>query len=292
MTTASVALAIVAAFLFALSAALQQSAARQVQIEATGARKLIAGLLLIQQLVRDRWWLAGFVANVIGFGLHATALHLGSIPIVQAVLVVQLLFALPFAARRRRIRLLRRDWIGTLLVCGGLVVLVSQGASHSDIRNDLLPIAGCVVACGIVILVGVARFVVQQEQMRSALVAVAAGMCFCTTAVCVTMVTDALPSLHWSILVVAASTLLGGLLTQEAFHSGSLPTALTTMTITDPVLSYVAGATLFVVVVQPHPVAVATTAALVVTGIVMLANSPTLYDERDPDTRASDVARV
>src|SRR5256885_1071786 len=76
-------------------------------------------------------------------------------------------------------------------------------------------------------------------------VAMAAGCCFCGPAVRVVVIRAALPHLSWAIVGLALSTGSGGLLVQDAFASGSLPTALTSMTVTDPVLSYLAGVALF-----------------------------------------------
>jgi hypothetical protein len=85
------------------------------------------------------------------------------------------------------------------------------------------------------------------------------------------------------LLGIPVTTVIGGILTQEAFAHGSLPTALTTMTVTDPVLSYAAALTLFAAAARPHPIPLAGAAVLVLGGVALLANSPTLHDERDHD---------
>ncbi|PXX62179.1 hypothetical protein DFR70_10746 [Nocardia tenerifensis] len=276
----TVCLALCAALLFAVSAALQQGAARRAATEAgTGRFLVIVGVA--RSVLSDRRWLAGQGANVAGFAVHAVALRLGAIAVVQALLVVQLLFALPIAAARRRRALLVRDWAGTVSVCGGLILLVGQGATaHAEVRPRALPWAGASVFVAILVLVGVSRLTAA-TQWRSALVAVAAGCCFSTTAVLVVLATSALPGPSWALLGIPVSTVLGGLLTQEAYARGSLPTALTAMTITDPVLSYVAGQTLFAARTQPHLVPLGLAALAVIAGIALLANSPTLHDELD-----------
>jgi drug/metabolite transporter (DMT)-like permease len=275
----SIAFAVVAAFLFAMSAALQQSSARTAALARPGRNRVIAAFGLLGTLVRDRIWLAGFAAALAGFAAHVVALHLGSIPTVQAVLVVQLLFALPFAAVRRRSWPLVRDWFGTALVCSGLVMLVSQGVPRGEVRPQLLPIGAAIAVTAIVLLVVVARLLGHHQQTRSALVAVAAGCCFTTTAVAVYLTAAQLPHLSWALPCLGVSIVVGGLLVQEAFASGSLPTALTAMTITDPVLSYTAGVTLFAVASTASPAVLVAAAALVFIGVVLLANSPTIHDE-------------
>ncbi|RJO69054.1 hypothetical protein D5S18_30740 [Nocardia panacis] len=283
-----IALALIAAFLFAVSAALQQGAARQAASIAGHGRWLTV-LGILRTLVTDRRWLTGQGALVGGFGLHALALRLGAISVVQALLVVQLLFALPLAAARRRRSLLRRDWAGTILVCAGLILLVGQGVpDHSGVRSELLPRAaiGVIAAVGALVLLG---RLVRSTQVRSALFAVAAGCCFATTAVLVVVAGNALPGLSWALPAIPISTTVGGLLTQEAYARGSLPTALTAMTITDPVLSYIAGLTLFTSTIHPNPRWLICAAVPVLTGVLLLANSPTLHDEHEhpePNPRA------
>lgn len=280
LAVGTISLALFAALLFAVSAALQQGAARQAATDAAQGRFLVI-VGIARRLITDRRWLAGQSANVAGFMVHAVALRLGAIAVVQALLVVQLLFALPFAAARRKRALLRRDWAGTVFVCGGLILLVGQSApGHAAVRPQMLPGVGAGVFAAIIALIAVSRLT-HSPQLRSALVAVAAGCCFSTTAVLVVIATSALPQLSWALLGIPVSTVLGGLLTQEAYARGSLPTALTAMTITDPVLSYTAGLTLFAVTIHPRPVLLALAAALVITGVALLANSPTLHDELD-----------
>ncbi|WP_312884457.1 DMT family transporter [Nocardia barduliensis] len=277
---ATITLALLSALLFAVSAALQQGAARQAAA-GTGQGRFLLIAAIARRLLTDRRWLAGQGANVAGFVVHAFALRFGAIAVVQALLVVQLLFALPFAALRRRRALLARDWAGTTAVCAGLILLVAQGIpAHSAVRGELLPVAGTGVAVAIVVLFGVSRLA-RSTQLRSALVAVAAGCCFAATAVLVVVATSALPEPSWALLGIPVSTVLGGILTQEAYARGSLPTALTAMTITDPVLSYLAGATLFTATIHPRPPLLACAAIAVIVGVALLANSPTLHDERE-----------
>lgn len=284
MTAVSIGCAVAAALLFAISAALQQSVARTASLAAParGPARWLPALALLRRLAGDRLWLAGWVANVGGFVLHAVALHLGSIGVVQALMTLQLLFALPLARLRHRARRTRpRDWVGTGLVSSGLVTLIASGVPASHPRDADLPLAAVVAVVAIGTLLGLARLAGRRAQLRSALVAIAAGCCFCCTAVQVVVITATLPHLGWAIVGLALSTGTGGLLVQDAFASGSLPTALTSMTVTDPVLSYLAGVALFRAVIPPGAVPLLVVAAgLVVAGVTVLANSPTLHDER------------
>jgi hypothetical protein len=299
----TVALSLLAALLFAVSAAMQQRAAREAARRRTAdraaSRSWLPVLGVLSRLVRDRRWLAGWLANVAGFGTHATALHAGSITVVQSLLMVQLLVALALGPHRP----MCRDWLGTLAVCAGLAILVTvhSGVARAPARRVDVALVALVAAALIAGLITVARVARPRPQVRSALVGVAAGACFCLTAVFVVVVTDDLSrgglgavASDWATLGLAASTSLGGLLVQDAFASGSLPTALTAltaMTIADPLCSTVAGMSLWDAGPTPGPgtlIAYTVVAVLVTAGVVLLANSPTLHDERAPLARPAD----
>ncbi|MGV9679476.1 DMT family transporter [Nocardia sp. NPDC003482] len=274
------ALALLSALLFAVAAAFQQNSARRAALADPRDGRAIAVIGIARVLLTNRRWLLGQGASATGFLLHAAALRYAALSMVQALLVVQLLFALPLAAGRRRRRLLRRDWAGTVAVCCGLVVLIAHGVPHGPVLTDRLPIAAIAIPVAVLSLVTVAQ-TIRSPQSRSALLAVASGCCVSSTAVLVSISAAALPNLSWALVGVPISTTVGAVLTQEAFARGSLPTALTTMTITDPILSYVAGLTLFDTPAHIYPLPLAAAGALIIGGIALLANSPTLHDERE-----------
>jgi hypothetical protein len=299
MPVASSVLALVAAFLFAVSVTLQQAAARAAAVQAGTAAPTPPGqrrgwlpvLGLLTRLVRNPYWLAGWVLNVLGFVAHAAALHLGSITAVQAILVFQLMFALMLAAVLYRRRPLPRDWAGTTAVCLGVGLLVTLRGSiaQADAPHERVWLATAVAIGLIVSILAVARLIGHRAQTRSALVAVGAGTCFCMTAVFVTVLTADVTrggltaAASWPLACLVISAIVGSLLVQESFASGSLPTALTSMTITDPVASAVAGVVVFdaappagLEALVGLPVAV----TLTVIGVILLAYSPTLHDER------------
>ena len=103
---------VLAAFLFASSASMQQHAAhREVYQQraangngANGNRMVVFVALfqLLRRLLHSPLWLVGWATNMIGFLVQAAALHFGSVALVQPLLVTQLLFALPLASVWRR----------------------------------------------------------------------------------------------------------------------------------------------------------------------------------------------
>jgi hypothetical protein len=301
--TTGIGLALFAAMLFAVSAALQHHVARSTALRryrSEGGRpaRWLPVLGLLWSLVRNPIWLLGALVTTAGFLAHAAALGFGAIGVVQAVLVMQLLFALPLATVRRRRLPLLRDWVGTVAVCGGLIGLLAvrgvipQTTEHRDRAFVVVSVAAVVV----VLLVMAARFARRHAHRRTAFMGVAAGICFCMTATFLVFLTADLSAhglaglVDWPLLGIAATTTVGSVLVQDAFAGDSLPMALTATTITDPTASWIVGLLLFDV--KP-PAGVGTvvgcllSGAAVAIGIGLLANSPTLRDRTSDYLRTS-----
>jgi len=307
-------LSLLAALLFALAAAFQQRAAQRTARESAAANgdathsrvhSWLPVLGFLDQLLRNRLWLLGWATNLAGFLAQAAALHFGSIAVVQPLLVTQLLFALPLSVASTRCRLLRRDWYGATAVCGGLVILlavrgVAPPAAKASRTHVLLATAAATVL--VLLLVAAARRYHSEPQFRAVMVSVAAGVCFAMTAVFITLTADDLihrgipaTAVDWPGYALAGSTLLGLLLEQDAFATGSLATAVAAMTITNPFASYVLGVLAFEANVPNDPGALAGLASaglLVVVGVLILSGSPTVRGQLVRAGAAGDGADV
>jgi drug/metabolite transporter (DMT)-like permease len=299
----AVSLGLLAAFLFAASASLQQHAAHEVDYTSPTARRAgqrgpalaLALLSLVRSLVRKKLWLTGWVTNLVGFLVQAAALHFGSVALVQPLLVTQLLFALPMASAWCRRWPHRRDWLAGGAICAGLAVFLAvRGVAPLEGTPDrrLVVIAGfsLLIIVGLLMLASTGR----RPLAHATVIAVAAGLCFAYSAVMMKLTTDDL--LHrgvgatardWPGYVLAVSTLTGLVLEQGAFAAGSLPAAVAAMTITNPLASYVLGVLAFHVT---PPTSVGAVAALTGAGVLLfvgavgLAHSPIVRPgaARDP----------
>jgi drug/metabolite transporter (DMT)-like permease len=282
-------LSVLAAFLFALSAAIQQRAAQQnsrhysASRDRARLRAVFSPLLqLARRLLRSPLWLAGWVVNLVGFMAQAVALHLGSVAVVQPLLVTQLLFALPLAAAWNHRRLTHWDWLAASAVCGGLVVFLAvRGIAPLDADPDRWrAFLAIVSAAGLVCLL-VAAAAGRPPSQHAFLIATAAGVCFAISAVLIKLTATDLvdrgvvaTALDWPGYVLAASTATGLLLEQGAFATGSLPTAISAMTITNTLVSYTVGVLAFHAAVPTSPGALAALAgagALICIGVIGLA---------------------
>src|SRR5438270_1942217 len=99
-------------------------------------RRLFLSPRLLVELAHHRIWVGGIIAMLIGDGLQAAALGVGSLAVVEPVLTASLLFALPLSAAWRRERLRRTEWAGALLVSAGLGLVLGVG-SPTDGRSDM-----------------------------------------------------------------------------------------------------------------------------------------------------------
>jgi drug/metabolite transporter (DMT)-like permease len=278
---------------FAIANVLQQSTARStalVQAPPSRWRRWLPVLGFLGRIMRQPQWLLGWVFAAAGFCAQALALHLGALGVVEAVIASQLLFALLIKAVRHSLRPSRWDWLAATCVCGGVALLVLlRGGVHQK-APDRLSLA---VFLGVVVLVigamvGIARRVRHHVQTRTAIVAVGSGLAAGATAAVAVLVTADLShgfvhGLGWPLGAMLGLSAISMVLAQDAFASGSLPTALTAQTIADPVISMVAGVIFF----DSAPLTgaalwlgVPLSIVLIGAGVTLLANSPIMHDER------------
>jgi drug/metabolite transporter (DMT)-like permease len=246
--------------------------------------------------VRERLWLTGWAINLIAFIVQATALHFGSIAVVQALLVTQLVFALVVGTVGTGLRVNARDVLGALSVSGGLAVLLSvRGAAPSGGAPDRGRIILAFFAAIALVCVLVSAASTRTAAVRAMLLGIASGLCFASTAVFIKLTTAdlvhrgvAATAADWPGYALALSTALGLLLGQQAFAAGPLSAALTAMNMTNPVVSYLFAVLAFHAPVPTSPgvlAALAGTCVLLATGVTVLAHSPSIRPAPTPALR-------
>lgn len=281
---AVIALGLAAAFLFALSAFLQERAARTaVGADTASLRSMSDVKWLLGRLVRSRTWLTGWLTNLCGVGTQAAALKVGSVASVQPLMAAQLLFVLALASGEQRRWPSVRDWLSALAVCSGLVLLLIADASPlsgEPHRHRVLLATLCVVTL-VVALRQVGRHTF--PWLASLLVGVAAGLCHALNAVYLKLTVEDLyhggvasTLFDWPVYALAVTALSGMLLVQIAFASGPLPPAVAAMSVTNPVASFLLGILAFD---APAPrdagvlSAIAVSGVLITVGVIGLANA-------------------
>lgn len=212
----------------------------------------VSHLGLFKRLLRDgRWWLGSGVAGA-GFALQAAALGLGSVLLVQALLVTSLLFALPINARLTHRRVTRWEWLWAALLAGAVAVIVTVGnptAGHARAPWEVWTLALSVLGPAVALcLVGARIF----TGARSAvLLAVVSGTLWGLFAVLTKGVVDHLLIHSWGgvltllrlpeLYVWIAVAVAGTVVQQSSFRAGALTASLPTMTVTEPVVASVLG---------------------------------------------------
>lgn len=285
-------LALCSAGLFGASSVLMHSRARLVPAE----RSLRAGLLT--DLARQPLWLAGLGAQAAGFGLQAAALGVGSLVIVQAIGPTSLLVALPLAARMLSEPMRRSDLLGIAATVGGITAFVAAasprpGTSQPQSGPWMVVIVASVLLTAALVAAGSRR----SGPIRAVAFATASGTVLAINAALTKTVLSRFgQSLGsglsaWELYALVCALLLGMLLMQSSFQAGRIDWSLPALTVSNPALSIMIGATAFHETFGTHP---ATVAALVASlavaaiGVVVLARSPALKDLHEADGRQLD----
>ncbi len=235
-------LALGAAFFIAIGDVIHQHSAHEVTDEP------VSHLELFTKLLRDRrWWLGSLVAAA-GFGLQAAALGLGSVLLVQALLVTSLLFALPINARACHRRVTRWEWMWAALLAGAVAVIVTVGnPTEGHSRASIETWAAVVVVLGPVLVLCVVGAGTVKGPASAVLLGFVSGALWGVFAVLTKGVVDRLDHGLWALIrtpelyVWAVVAVAGTAYQQASFRSGSLTAALPTMTVAEPLVGSVLG---------------------------------------------------
>lgn len=235
-------LALGAALFIAIGDVIHQRSAHEVTDEP------VSHLGLFTRLLRNRQWWLGSGVSAVGFGLQAAALGLGSVLLVQAILVTSLLFALPINARITGQPVSRFQWMWAALLASAVVVIVTvgnptEGVSRASFETWSLVIA--VLGPALVLCVIGAR--IFPGPTGAVLLALVSGALWGVFAVLTKGVVDRLddgviellrtPELYaWAAVAIA-----GTAWQQSSFRAGALTASLPTMTVTEPVVGSVLG---------------------------------------------------
>jgi drug/metabolite transporter (DMT)-like permease len=235
-------LALGAAFFIAIGDVIHQRTAHDVTDEP------VSHLGLFTRLLRDRqWWLGSLVSGA-GFALQAAALGLGSVLLVQAVLVTSLLFALPIHARLTHQRVSRFQWIWAALLAASVAVIVTVGnptEGHSRASFETWTVV--IAVLGPALVACVVGATILSGPLSAVLLAIVSGALWGLFAVLTKGVVDRIgdgvlamlrtPELYaWMVVAIA-----GTAWQQASFRAGSLTASLPTMTVTEPIVGSVLG---------------------------------------------------
>lgn len=239
------------------------------------------------------WWLGAGLA-IAGFAFQAWALGVGSILLVQPLVVLAVLFAIPLEAWIDNRHPSPRDWVwGGILVASVVGFLLVARPVSSERRPDLmvLGVTSVAVIGALVALVVVAERV-NNAHYRSLLYGIAAGALFGVAALLVkSVVLHVIHSperllMHPDVYLLAAVLALAIVAQQRAFGSGDIQTSFPAMNVVEPAVSMTLA-----VVLLGEDLRVDLGLSIVLVGILLIAAVAVVKLAQDAAIRADENPR-
>ncbi|MGI5489408.1 DMT family transporter [Microtetraspora malaysiensis] len=246
----------------------------------------ILHIRLLLHLMRKPLWRFGIGAMVGGQILGALALRRAGVAQIEPLLATNLIFALAVSALVYQERLGRGEWLGAVLVSGGVAVFLAsaqpQGGTvpHPTSMTWIAVLAVLVVTAGLVVAA-----LRTGLKTRAMLLAAAAGVLYglqdALTRGSLLTLEHGVHALvtTWSPYALPLVGVLGILLNQSAFDAAPLRISLPATTAAEPITGIVLGVAIFKEQLRVDVYALAGTVAgliALVVGIVILGRSPFL----------------
>jgi drug/metabolite transporter (DMT)-like permease len=235
-------LALVAAVLFALAAALQQKGALnlpEVSLAHPGSLARLAG---------QRTWLIGTLALLTGYVFQAAALDRGRLAIIQPLLVMTVVFALPLGYFLTSQHVGRREIVGAGVIVVGLALFALYGDPAGG--RDNAPGSEWAAAIALLAVLSAALLVFGRHgtaTTRAAVYGTVAGILFGLSAALTKPTLDYLHAgidelfTHWEPYALAVAGILGFVVQQVSLGTGKLAPSVATVSVVNPVVGILLG---------------------------------------------------
>lgn len=295
----AISLAVLAALCFAGAAVLQHGAVSEKSAPAgdggSGESLTLRGL---RAVARQPGWLAGLALAGSGSALHAIALVLAPITIVQPVGVL----AVPIAVLLTSLRSRRAPgvpvyaWVGLSVVGVAAFVLTAAGTAVSNQPPDgATLLAALIVAAVMAGLAAIGWF--SSGWIRCVAYAAAGAVGFGLVSGLVRAVSQSItpglrgllePSVALAVAGIGVAVVVGGWLVQQAFASGPPEVVIGCLTVVDPIVAVILGA---VLLGEGSATSVQTWALMIVAALVATAGVAGLA-RYHPDAAGRDSSSV
>ncbi|WP_461125393.1 glycosyltransferase [Saccharothrix stipae] len=269
MTWLAVLLAVLGAVFFAFAARMQHDAVRASE-----------GALRVLELLRRPRWLLGLVLLVLGAGVHAAALGMAPLSVVQPVGVVAIGITAVLDGRRRELPAVAWTTFGV----GAFVLLAAGSATSTEVAPEA-EVRAALLALGLIAVPGLVGVLSSRPAVRALGFGAAGGVAYGFVSVLMRSVSQDVQQggLAWttafSAAGIVAALVVGGWFIQHAYASGPPHVAVACLTVVDPLVAVGIGAGLLGeanrtgVLVGAAQLACA---AVAVGGVVALARTRTL----------------
>lgn len=251
---------------------------------------------LILHLMGEPVWLLGVASMVIGFACQATALHFGSLALVQPIMASELLFVFAYMAVVSNRRVRPTDWLTAGAMAAGLGVFLftaSPSGGQADAAATLWVLAG-LSGLGLVLIVTVAAFTPLRRgtrpsaARRAAMLGVATGVSWGFLAAVIkelgSHTGDGVAGIvsTWSLYVLVGVGAASMILASNALRAGPLAASQPGFTIVDPLVASLLGVFIFKdrLHLGPSDIAIEAAAlALLAFGVFALSHSGLIHEE-------------
>jgi drug/metabolite transporter (DMT)-like permease len=232
---------------------------------------------------------------VLAFGLQASALAFGPIALVEPLITLELVIALPLASHLAHRPLGRQEWAGGIAVAAGVVIFLLSATPHGGQAEPSLAGWAIVAAPVIIAAACLAAFAGRPEtKRRTTMLAVSAGLFFGVQA----LITQSFVVLlgegpaaaftSWQPYVLICLGLTGFTVAQSAYQSGPLAISLPIVDSLEPIGAVILAGVLFSQRVSLDNGALwleCLGAVVALTGIVLLGRSPLVLSIYEQERR-------
>jgi drug/metabolite transporter (DMT)-like permease len=239
------ALALAAAFLFAVAATLQQKGA--LDLPELSLRDPAS----IARLAAQRMWLIGTLALLVGYVFQAAALDRGRLAIIQPLLVTTVVFALPLGYFLTSQRIGRSEVVGAAVIVVGLALFAIYGDPAGGRENApggewAIAIAVLAVLCGALLAVGGRGGLTTKAAVYGTVAGILFGLSAALTKPTLDFLHESVGELltHWEPYALALAGVLGFVLQQVSLGTGKLAPSVATVSVANPVVGILLGVVL------------------------------------------------
>jgi drug/metabolite transporter (DMT)-like permease len=241
-------LALIAAFFFALAAALQQKGALNLPTISLADPKSLA------RLAGQTMWLIGTAALLTGYVFQAAALDRGRLAIIQPLLVTTVIFALPLGYFLTRQHVGKREVIGAFVIVLGLGLYAYFGdpaGGNENASNKQWAVALAIFGAISVLLLVLGDRRGDDLSIKAAVYGTVAGILFGLSAAVTKPTLDGLHESvgtmlsQWYCYVLAIAGILGFVLQQVSLGTGRLAPSVATVSVANPLVGILIGVLLF-----------------------------------------------
>ncbi len=235
-------LALIAAFLFALAATLQQKGALNLPTIS------LADPMSLVRLAGEKVWLLGTIALLTGYLFQAGALDRGRLSIIQPLLVTTVVFALPLGYFLTKQHVGRREVLGAVAIIIGLGLFVYFGDPAGG--NENASNTQWAIAIGLLSVLSILLLVFGSGgglSMKAAVYGTVAGIMFGLSSALTKPTLDFLHESvgtmlsHWECYALAVAGVLGFVLQQVSLGTGRLAPSVATVSVANPIVGILIG---------------------------------------------------